>query len=140
MPNVKKIQAAVVQGRDQRAQAVSSRPAISEAMAKENATENPTYPIYSNGGWKISPISCNTGFKSCPSMGTSGKVRLNGLEVNKINTRKPALMIPITDSTRAMASSGMLRLNSATASVQPLSNNTQSSSDPSWAPQVAAMR
>ena len=39
---VRKTQAAVVQGRDQRAQAVSSRPAISEAMAKANATEKPT--------------------------------------------------------------------------------------------------
>lgn len=42
MPMVRKIHAASVQGRDQRAQAVSKRPAINDAMAKANATENPT--------------------------------------------------------------------------------------------------
>ena len=42
MPSVRKIQATVVHGRDQRAQAASSRPASSAAMAKANATEKPT--------------------------------------------------------------------------------------------------
>ena len=42
MPSVRKIQASVVQGRDQRAQAASSRPESSAAMAKANATEKPT--------------------------------------------------------------------------------------------------
>ena len=42
MPRVRNIHAAWVQGRDQRAQAVSSRPANSEAMAKAKATEKPT--------------------------------------------------------------------------------------------------
>jgi hypothetical protein len=42
MPIVRKHQANVVQGRDQRAHAVSSRPLSSAASANENATEKPT--------------------------------------------------------------------------------------------------
>ena len=42
MPNVRNDQATNVQGRTQRAQTASSRPEISAAMAKANATENPT--------------------------------------------------------------------------------------------------
>ena len=42
MPRVRNTQAAMVQGRDQRAQVASRRPVISEAMAKANATEKPT--------------------------------------------------------------------------------------------------
>jgi hypothetical protein len=42
MPRVRNTQATVVQGRDQRAQAASSRPDISAATAKANATEKPT--------------------------------------------------------------------------------------------------
>jgi len=45
MPRVRNTQATVVQGRDQRAQAASSRPEISAEMAKAKATENPTYPM-----------------------------------------------------------------------------------------------
>ena len=42
MPRVRKHQATVVHGRDQRAQAASSRPESSAATANENATEKPT--------------------------------------------------------------------------------------------------
>ena len=42
MPRVRKHQAASVQGRTQRAQAASTRPSISAAMAKEKAMEKPT--------------------------------------------------------------------------------------------------
>ncbi len=42
MPSVRKTQAAVVQGRDQRAQAASKRPDSSAAMAKAKATAKPT--------------------------------------------------------------------------------------------------
>ncbi|MEF8708341.1 MAG: hypothetical protein V5B38_05445 [Candidatus Accumulibacter propinquus] len=42
MPRVRKIHAAVVHGRDQRAQAASSCPESSAAMAKAKATEKPT--------------------------------------------------------------------------------------------------
>ncbi|MNC71169.1 hypothetical protein D3C75_1220580 [compost metagenome] len=62
------------------------------------------------------------------------------MEVMIMNSRKPAVIMPITDSTRATASCGIARLHNATASDQQLSSNTHSSSDPSWAPQVAAMR
>ena len=42
MPIVRNSQAVVVQGRVQRAQAPSSRPEISAAIAKAKATEKPT--------------------------------------------------------------------------------------------------
>ena len=42
MPAVRKIQAASVHGRTQRAQAASMRPSISAATAKEKQTEKPT--------------------------------------------------------------------------------------------------
>ena len=42
MPRVRKIQAASVQGRTQRAQAASMRPSISAATAKEKEIEKPT--------------------------------------------------------------------------------------------------
>ena len=42
MPMVRNTQAASVQGRTQRAQAASTRPSISAAMAKEYAIESPT--------------------------------------------------------------------------------------------------
>src|SRR5439155_18207995 len=45
MPSVRKHHAAVVHGRDQRAQAASSRPSMSAASAKAKATEKPTYPM-----------------------------------------------------------------------------------------------
>ncbi|SLX09881.1 Uncharacterised protein [Klebsiella pneumoniae] len=73
-------------------------------------------------------------------MGYCGRPRLNGLEVKRINSRKPKAIIPITASTRATASSGIRRLKRATAKVQTLSSRTHSSSEPSCAPQVAATR
>ena len=42
MPTVRKVQAAKVHGRTQRAQAASMRPSIKAAMAKEKAIEKPT--------------------------------------------------------------------------------------------------
>ena len=42
MPTVRKLQAASVQGRTQRAQAASTRPSIRAATAKEKTTERPT--------------------------------------------------------------------------------------------------
>ena len=42
MPSVRKHQAAIVHGRDQRAQAASNWPDSSAAMAKAKATEKPT--------------------------------------------------------------------------------------------------
>jgi hypothetical protein len=42
MPQVRNSQAVVVHGRVQRAQAASSRPEISAAIANANATEKPT--------------------------------------------------------------------------------------------------
>ena len=56
-------------------------------------------------------------------MGYCGRPRLNGLEVKRINSRKPKAIIPITASTRATASSGIRRLKMATAKVQTLSSN-----------------
>ena len=42
MPQVRKVQAASVHGRTQRAQLASTRPSMSAATAKENAIEKPT--------------------------------------------------------------------------------------------------
>ena len=42
MPSVRKIQAISVHGRTKRAQAASTRPAISAAAAKEKVIEKPT--------------------------------------------------------------------------------------------------
>ena len=42
MPSVRRIQAAVVQGRIQRAQAASRRPEMSAAIAKAKGTAKPT--------------------------------------------------------------------------------------------------
>ena len=67
MPRVKKIHAAVVHGLDQRAHAASKRPDNKEAIANAKATEKPTYPIYSIGGWNTKPGSCNRGFNDRPS-------------------------------------------------------------------------
>ncbi len=50
------------------------------------------------------------------------------------------LIRPMTPRMRAAMSSGRLRLNADTASIQIDSISTQSSSEPSWLPQVAAMR
>ena len=42
MPMVSRLQAASAQGRTQRAQAASTRPSTSAAMAREKTTEKPT--------------------------------------------------------------------------------------------------
>lgn len=58
-----------------------------------------------------------------------------------MNSRKPAVIMPITDNTRAIAScGGPPRLHNATASDQQPSSSTHSSNEFSCAPQVAAMR
>src|SRR5690554_138246 len=83
------------------------------------------------------PISCSNGFKSLPSKGILGSKRSKGLEVNKQNNKKPTPSIPIIDSTLARISTGIERLNSATAAVQPLKVSIHSNSEPSWLPQTA---
>ena len=69
-----------------------------------------------------------------------GSRRTNGFDENSRNSNRPLLMPPITPSTRATKLSGKRRLNSATNSDQPASISVQSSIDPSWPPQTAAMR
>ena len=108
-------------------------------MAKANATENPTYPIYSMGGWITIPGSCSNGFRSLPSK-AAGRRRSNGLDVISMNRMNPTLIRPITPSTRATISSGRCRLNTLTATDQPESMKTHNRSDPSCEPQLAAKR
>src|SRR5215471_2523774 len=127
MPQVRNIHATVVHGRDQRAHVASRRPPIRAEIANANATENPTYPMYSIGGCATIAGSCSRGFKSLPSGGT-GNRRANGLEVNSMNSRKPVLTIAITDNTRATISSGRWLLNKVTATIQTVSMKVQSSS------------
>src|SRR5690554_2607817 len=83
------------------------------------------------------PISCNNGFKSLPSKGILGSSLSNGLEVNKLNSKKPTPNMPITDKTLARISTGIERLSRATAAVQPLKVNIHNKSEPSWLPQTA---
>jgi hypothetical protein len=133
IPSVRNIQAAIVQGRDQRAHAASSLPDASAAIDSAKATEKPTYPMYSIGGWKISPGSCSSGFRSRPSAGTRAS-RSNGFDVNRMNAWNAAATSPSTPSVRATSASGSERDASATASVQPASIRIHSSSEPSWPP------
>ncbi len=57
-----------------------------------------------------------------------------------MNSRKPTLIMPMTDRTRAVMGSGTPRLNTVTAPVHTASIRLHSSSEPSWAPQTAEMR
>ena len=95
--------------------------------------------MYSIGGWIARPGSCSSGFSEAPSNG-AGKRRSNGFEVISMNSRKPILTMPMTDSTRAMSTSGRCLLNSATAAVQTDSVSAHSSSEPSCDPQTPDMR
>ena len=87
----------------------------------------------------MSPGSCSSGFKSAPSKGT-GKRRVNGLEVNNINIKKPILIVPMTPITRDKKYSGKRRLKKVTAIVHIFRINTHSSNDPSCAPHTAENR
>src|SRR3546814_17779293 len=87
MPIVRNSQAVVVHGRVQRAHAASSRPEISAAIANANATENPTYHMYSIGGWTTNPGSWSSGLSSRPLAGT-GTYSTNELEVGRMNNKK----------------------------------------------------
>ena len=64
-------------------------------------------------------------------------VRSNGFEVISMNSRKPMLIIPITESTRATMLSGRFRLKKAMAALQAANRKAQSNREPSWAPQTA---
>ncbi len=57
-----------------------------------------------------------------------------------MNARNPALMMPMTPSTRAVISSGRWPLNRLTALIHTPSIRVQSSSEPSCPPQTPAMR
>ena len=83
------------------------------------------------------PGSCNNGFKSRPS-GGAGNKRSKGLEVIKINNKKPVDTKPKMPMTRATMAKGKVRENSATATVQPDSIRTQSNKEPSCPPQTDA--
>ncbi|MNW02696.1 hypothetical protein D3C71_1985220 [compost metagenome] len=85
------------------------------------------------------PGSCSSGFRSRPSM-AGGSRRMNGLEANSRNSRKPTLMAPSTPITRARSAGGRPRLKRATASVQSASISVHSSIEPSCPPQTAAAR
>ena len=61
-------------------------------------------------------------------------MRSKGLEVSRVNNKKPTETKPITPSTRATTTGGTSRLNQATAPDQTLRINTHNSNEPSWAP------
>ena len=85
----------------------------------------------------IKPMSCNKGFKSCPSNGLFGSTRSNGLEVNNVNSKKPTPIMPITARALAKTSKGKFLEKILTANVQPESSNTHSKREPSWLPHTA---
>ena len=57
-----------------------------------------------------------------------------------MNSTKPTLISPITDSTRATIASGRCREKRATASIHIASIISHSSSEPSWPPHTPASR
>ena len=57
-----------------------------------------------------------------------------------MNNRKPVLIIPSTEITRTLNTSGRPLLNSVTATVQTHSINAHNHNDPSCAPQTAEIR
>ncbi|EWS64437.1 hypothetical protein Y695_02320 [Hydrogenophaga sp. T4] len=85
------------------------------------------------------PRSCSRGLRSRPSSGT-GYRRSKGLEVSRVNKRKPTLMSPMTPSTRARMGSSSWSENTATANVQPARIRLHSRIEPSWLPHTAVMR
>jgi hypothetical protein len=64
----------------------------------------------------IRPGSCSSGLRSRPSS-APGSRRSKGFEVNRMNSRKPALTSPSTPSTRATMARATASSSSATASV-----------------------
>ena len=83
------------------------------------------------------PGSCSKGFKSRPS-GAAGNKRSNGLDVVKMNIRKPVDTKPKIPMTRATMAKGSEREKSATATVQPDNINTHNNKEPSCPPQTEA--
>ena len=79
------------------------------------------------------------GFRSRPS-GTPGSRRVKGLEVNRMNSKKPAATRQSTPITRARMVSGSPCEKRRTSSVHQVSIKSQSNSEPSCPPQTAAMR
>jgi hypothetical protein len=95
--------------------------------------------MYKSGGWMASPGSCSIGFKSRPSA-TAGRMRRKGLEVNRMNSKKPKATRQRVPSTRASMGAGNCREKRLTRSIQKVSIRSQRSSEPSWPPQTPAMR
>ena len=76
------------------------------------------------------PGSCNKGFKSRPSAG-AGNNRSNGLEVIKMNIKKPVDTKPKMPMTRATMAKGNVREKIATDTVHPDSMSIHNNSEPS---------
>src|SRR5687767_11914424 len=83
--------------------------------------------------------SCSKGFESRPSAGGESR-RRKGLDVSRVNSRKPKLMTPNTPSTRAAKAGGKREVPMVTATVQHPKSRIQSSKEPSCAPHTAAAR
>ena len=79
MPSVRKIQAAVAQGRDQRAQAASRRAIEQRAAMARKEWPGRRNPCRGMGGWNTRPGSCSSGFRSRLSAGASSASRRKGL-------------------------------------------------------------
>ncbi|MNW18620.1 hypothetical protein D3C71_2182620 [compost metagenome] len=68
-----------------------------------------------------------------PSSG-AGTTRMKGLEVIRMNSRKPTPIIPWTEMTRAFSEGGRLRPKIPTAAPNAVSMTTHSIIEPSWFP------
>ena len=66
-------------------------PDINAANDDEKIIDVPTYPKYRIGGWIAKAGSWRIGFKPVPSFGIGNK-SLNGLEVKRINNKKPRII------------------------------------------------
>jgi hypothetical protein len=134
---VRKTQAAVVHGRDQRAQAASS--AAQQRRHRKRKGHRETHIAHVEHGRVDDHARVLQQRVQVAAVIGTGSSRWKGLDVSSTNSRKPTDTRPSTPSMRATIGSGR-RAQQATASIHSRQHQAHSSSEPSWPPQTAAMR
>ena len=86
----------------------------------------------------MSPMSCNIGLRSLPSMGISGSNRVKGLEVKSRNRQNPNISKAATATSLWWKCCSVLGARLMIKAVQTAIDTTQNSIEPSWEPQTAA--
>ena len=112
---------------------LSISPLIKAAIAYENETDKPTYPMYKTGGWKARSKSCNIGFNPKPSLGINVDL-WNGFEVNIHNDKNREFSSPWTEDKREWNLSGNFKLE--LIALKKVSIKIHNKSEPSWLAQV----